>query len=195
MMATAGCTGDADDPDGNGGTDDDGDETSGSCDDLRGTPTSFDPGDRQFPYLFEYPDTFEEYNSQINESDSGIGAQLGHVESAKSASYPVNIAVRQHKGPITDEAAATNWVTSFDSSERIDWTFTYDGEEIDVYEDRSIDDPSSSVWRFLLPARETDGVRGVHVQFMDDRDHACMDVLTTIARELTDSLTANPEWA
>lgn len=119
---------------GGDGTDIDENEAVGSCDDIRGTLTPFDPGDRQFPLLFEYPDTFEEYNSRLNESKSGIGAQFGHVEWAESASYPVNLMVQQLKGAITDEEVAENWVTGFDSGELLDWTFAFDGEDVEVFD-------------------------------------------------------------
>ncbi|SEQ94286.1 hypothetical protein [Natrinema salaciae] len=205
IAATAGCTGDANEPDsegttdddgGNGGgTDPDGTEAAASCDDLRGSPTAFDPPDRAFPYLFEYPDTFEEYNSEINESSSSIGAQFGHAESAESASYPVNVVIRQHKGATDDDAAANNWVTSFGSSDRLDWTLAYEGETIEGYELTAFDDPASAAWRFLLPAHETDGVRGVHVQFQDDRDDSpCFDEVATIARDVLESLTPNSDY-
>lgn len=156
VTAAAGCIGngpedsggidDTDESDGSGrtdatdgseggdGTDTDDNEAVGSCDDTRGTLTPFDPGDRQFPLLFEYPDTFEEYNSRLNESKSGIGAQFGHVEWAESASYPVNLMVQQLKGSIPDEEVAENWVTGFDSGELIDWTITFDGEDIEVFD-------------------------------------------------------------
>lgn len=203
VTATAGCTGDASQPsdggetdgDGSGGTDPDGTDDAGSCDELRGSPTAFEPADRVFPYLFDYSDTFEEYNADLNEADSLIGAQLGHSASATSTSYPVNLLIQQFTGTMNGDAA-NSWVTSFGQSERLEWTFTYDGTEIDGYEITAFEDPESSVWRFLLPVDETDGVRGVHVQFQDIRDETpCLEALGAIARDLVESLRANPEWS
>lgn len=215
VAATAGCTGtggpgaeaDADptetpaggtdaegsDP-GDGGAD--GSNAVGeSCDDIRGAPTAFDPGDRAFPLLFEYPDSFEEYNAEINETESAIGAQFGHSASAKANSYPVNLTIHQHKGAIVDEAAATNWVTSFDLGELIDWSFDYEGEPVEVYENAAAGDDESAMWRFLLPAHETDGARGVIVLFQDLRSEgACLGALTEVAQALVESLRPNPDW-
>lgn len=203
----AGCTGGTTGPDGEGDTDDvnepaggdgsdeGGSDPVGSCDDIRGTPRAFDPGDRQFPLLFEYPDTFEEYNSRLNESSGSIGAQFGHADSAESASYPVNLSIHQHKNETTDEEAADNWVTTFGTSERIDWTFDYGGRSIDVYGDTASGEPSTSPWKFLLPVHESDGVRGVTVRFEDGRsESACHDAITASAQALVESLTVNPGW-
>lgn len=175
--------------------DDAGNEAGGSCDDLRGAAVPFDPGDRGFPLLFEYPETFEEYNAELNDTQSLVGVQLGHVASAKPNSYPVNVAIYQHKGPTTDADASTNWVTNFGNSEPLDWEFDFDGTAVEVHEDTTFDDPEASMWRFLVPVPEVEGVRGVTVQFLDDRDESdCHDVLAEVARAIVESLRANPEW-
>lgn len=201
--AVAGCTGSADEADPNGesgdGRGDGGDGSGGAagerCDGIRGPLTAFDPGDRQFPFLFEYPETFEEYNRGSNESDGAIGAQLGHVASAEANSYPVNLVIFQHTRASTDQEASHNWVTSFGASEQLDWSFTYDGEERPVYENTAFEDPESSKWNVLLPAAEGEGTHGVTVQFQDIRsDLTCMDALTTVAQSVIESLEPNPDW-
>ncbi|WP_312908711.1 hypothetical protein [Natronosalvus caseinilyticus] len=219
--AFAGCTGSTDesdgelddelDGDGDGdanveGENDESDENDGneesddgdvidSCASLEGAWIPFDQGDRSFPIHFDHPNTFERYNEGINESESGIGAQLGHVGSKRSASYPVNVLVQQHKDPTNNEEATTNWVTGFGTNERIDWTFTYEGEQIDVYQSTQSSEENRQ-WRFLLPAHDGDGARGVVVQFQDDRDEdACIDELEAIAKALTESLRPNLDYA
>ncbi|UTF52931.1 hypothetical protein [Natronosalvus rutilus] len=222
--ALAGCTGGTDESDGDLGDepDGDGDGTDGSTDDsgdanvedendqndesddgdvidscasLEGAWIPFDQGNRSFPIHFDHPDTFEQYNEGINESESGIGAQLGHVGSKESASYPVNVLVQQHKHPTDDKEATTNWVTGFGTNELIDWTFTYEGEQIDVYQSIQSSEENRQ-WRFLLPAHDGDGVRGVIVQFQDDRDEeACIDGIETVATSLIESLRPNLDYA
>ena len=196
VRTTAETTAEADETEDPGAdVDDAGNEAGGSCDDLRGAAAPFDPGDREFPLLFDHPETFEEYNGSINESPSSTGAQLGHVASAESASYPVNVAIHQHKAPITDEDAATNWVTSFETSEVADWQFDFEGAAIERHEDTRLDESTASMWRFLVPAHEAEGVRGVSVPFEDGRDESdCHDVLADVARAIVESLRANPEW-
>ncbi|MFC7230249.1 hypothetical protein ACFQMM_00565 [Saliphagus sp. GCM10025308] len=219
--ALAGCTGGTDEndgdlgdePDGDGDGDaniegendesdendqneesDDGDVTD-SCASLEGAWILFDQGERSFPIHFDHPDTFEQYNEGINESESGIAAQLGHVASKRGASYPVNVFVHQHKRPIDDEEATTNWVTGFGTNELIDWTFTYEDEQIDVYQSTQSSEENRQ-WRFLLPAHDGDGARGVIVQFTDDRDEdACIDGIETVATTLIESLRPNLDYA
>lgn len=176
--------------------DDAANDASGSCENVDGPTVPFDPGDREFPLLFEYPETFEEYNAELNDTQSLAGVQLGHVASAKPNSYPVNLVLHQHKGPTTDADASTNWVTNFGNSEPLDWKFDFDGTAVEVHEDTTFDDPRASMWRFLVPVPEVEGVRGVTVQFMDDRDeYDCHDVLADVARALVESLRVNPDWS
>lgn len=212
MAALAGCASDATegadgadgdaegtdrDADGSGdGSDRDADGTDGGddpCDDLGGATVAFDQGDRSFPILFDHPDTFDQYNEELNESGNIIGAQLGHVASKRPASYPVNLLVQQHKSPITNDEAATNWVTTFETSERLDWSFTYEGEQIALYQSAQSDETVRQ-WRFLLPAHDADGVRGVVVQYHDDRDEGCIDGIEAIAVDVIESMRPNPEY-
>lgn len=219
LAATAGCLGDPDeaaaaDPSPSSDSESDGDGTedasepdsapeddasadpggdAGACEDITGTMVLYDPGERDFPFLFVYPDTFEEYNAEINESPSNLGAQFGHSATA-SGTYPVNIAIYQHKAPTTDDEALTNWVTMFDMSDRIDWSFDYEGEEISVYQS-DISDDRSRQWRFLLPAADVDGAYGVFVQFQDVRsEDSCLETITGVAQALIESLEANPDY-
>ncbi|MFC7215597.1 hypothetical protein ACFQO4_16095 [Saliphagus sp. GCM10025334] len=184
-----------DESDGSNENDQDDGNATGSCASLEGAWIPFDQGDRSFPIHFDHPDTFEQYNEGINESESGIGAQLGHVGSKRSASYPVNVLVQQHKHPTDDEEATTNWVTGFDTNELIDWTFTYEGDQIDIYQSTQSSEETRH-WRFLLPAHDGDGARGVVVQFQDDRDEdACVDELEATATTLIESLRPNLDYA
>ncbi|WP_247000093.1 hypothetical protein [Halosolutus gelatinilyticus] len=177
-------SGDADETDGGDG---------GPCDGLTGDFVAFDQGDRSFPILFDHPDTLEQYNEELNEGGNIVGAQLGHVASKRPTSYPVNLLVQQHKSPITDEEAATNWVTFHGQNERLDRSLAYEGEQIALYQS-TYSEETARQWRFLLPAHDGDGVRGVVVQHHDDRKEGCIDGVEAIAVDVIESMRPNPKY-
>ncbi|QLD88804.1 hypothetical protein HWV07_07055 [Natronomonas salina] len=96
---------------------------------------------------------------------------------------------------VTDPETGENWVTGSGSADRLGWTFTYQGEPIEVYDATPYEDATAAVWRFLLPVADPEGVRPITVQFTDDRSAAtCFEGLTAIAQAVIESLTPNPEW-
>lgn len=171
IAGLAGCLGDAPDdvPDdapttGSGGTDtttaapttDPGSASattsrSESCADLRGSYVEFDPGDRAFTFAWDVPDTWEEYNEEISSTEELLGAMLGHVDTARSASYPNNVVLLQRAIPVGEEGAGA-WLDYLGQTTD-DGTVSYGGEELrrTTFAD---DDDTSGRWHLELPDGE-----------------------------------------
>lgn len=194
-IALAGCLGDGSDGDVSAdpqptSTSSDADT---SCEGLEGPFRDYHPDGRRFPYLFSVPETFEEYNAEINESDSSIGAQFGYVE-RQGGSYPVNFAIYQQKFASTDADANEMWVTTVGQSERLGWAFPYRGDSVEGY-GQALEGDDSAIWTFLLPAHETDGYRGIRVLFQDTRsEESCLETLEGIVKAVLESLSPNPGY-
>lgn len=164
----------------------------GDCAGMAGSSTAFDPGGRPFAYRFDYPDTFEEYNEASTDADT-VTVQLGHVASATTGSYPVNVMLYHLQA---DEEAATDWASSYGQADQLDWEFEYQGETVTGYDSSGTVGEDSGLWRLLLPAPEGSDLVGLHLQFRDTRgDASCLDRLSETAKRLAESLRPNPDWS
>lgn len=201
--ALAGCTGGGSPADGPGEANDTGDgptengDAGGDsldCGGFDGPAVTFDPGDDPWTFLFDYPETWEPWESEFDgDFEGAVSADIGHAATATDEEYRVNIHVDQVTIP-RDADFVAEWLES--GNFEVDGTIEYDGRTLDVATGHVTSE--DLVWRVALPApgNATGEYHQVSMRAWMLEEHlGCDDAIFDVARGAFESIRPNPEYA
>lgn len=160
------------------------------CADLTRGSQTFDPDGRDFQMIWDYPESFGDVERQMANTESMVGARLGHLASKQSGHWPFMIQLNHPAGPseqgdLTDRYVEQQGATEVDPIE-------YDGETVrramtGMGEDRS--------WRMAIPGDDEGTFYHVTiVQSVDNDDEyaGCAETAHSVADDLMASFRPNP---
>lgn len=210
VVGLTGCTGagNGDSPDGGGGAESGGSSGDGSggvptgepsdrietdspfdCTDLTSGSQVFDPDGRAFQVVWDYPETFSDVEREMANTDSLVGARLGHEASKQPGSWAFVLQLMQGLNPITAEAAERHVNNPvFEAADPIE----YEGQTL---ERSTSGGGTNRSWNVAIPGDE-DGefftMKVILASENEDEFEGCTAVAASVAEGIMQSFRPNP---